>query len=247
MSATASYQLWPLSEVRERATSDDAIKSIKIAYDHVPKPTGYIVAEIVRNPDGSWNEAQFRNFEKNRGRFTAFFLPKKEVIFLDSRSDDDHNQFKLDLSDPMNGLEQARRSYANKDVMQLVDKLLESEKKVAVLEEQVKMLEEALDEYSDNKKRFVSASGDIINQIILPGIMSWFQPQQQFKPQQSMQGQQVENDLHDIDWKNIPVQSMEDALTVLVAAFGVDTITKLAKKLQQQPHMVNMVQGFANS
>lgn len=246
MSATTSYQLWPLTEVRERATSDDLIKTIKIAYDHVAKPTGYIVAEIVRNPDGTWPEAQFRNFEKNRGRFTAFLLPKKEMLFLDSRVDDDNNQYRLDIDNPLNGAARMQQ-YANKDLMELVNKLLESEKKVAILEEQVKMLEEALDEFSDNKKKFVSATGDIINQFILPGIMSWFQPQQQLK-QQPMQGQQqVENDLQNIDWKNIQVQSMEDALTVLVAAFGVDTITKLAVKLQQQPHMVNMVQGFANS
>lgn len=244
MSAATSYQLWPLTEVRERATSDDLIKTIKIAYDHVAKPTGYIVAEIVRNPDGTWYEAQFRNFEKNRGRFTAFLLPKKEMLFLDSRVDEDNNQYRMDIDNPLNG-DTRMQQYANKDLMELVNQLLESEKQVAILKERVQSLQEELDEYSDNKKKFVAASGDIINQFILPGIMSWFQPQLR---QQPMQGQQqVDNDLQNIDWKNMQVQSMEDALTVLVAAFGVDTITKLAIKLQQQPHMVSMVQGFANS
>lgn len=257
---TAGMQIWPLTAVRERVLGNPSVTSVKIHPGHVLDNKGFVISNIQKPKEGQWPLEQFDWFEKHNGTYTVILMPTKEIMWVDSKADDpDTFQFRQSL--PLNGIllqpEQVKANqYANMEMMTLVNRLLEAEKKVIELTEANKNIKEELKEYQDNRNRFNMATGDFFDGVLVPRFMEMFggnksqsNTQQRNLKQRPMGGQteEVEDNLENIDWQNMPVDSMENALTILVAAFGVDTIMKLAAKLQTNPNMIGMVKGFANT
>lgn len=240
----STYQIWPITEVRSRAqTAGESVTSIKVFSGHVfpGAKTGVVIADI-RKVGDKWPDAQFTFLEKHNGSYTAVLFPTKETMYLDSSTNTD-NRFPFSYDFPMNGYGSTAPAqgsqYQSMEAMQLINKILELEKRVFQLSEDKKRLAEELREFNTSSGKFQHALMGVLDQWVLPklGFNNELNFNQNTMP---IQGQEQQ----DFNWQGHPVADLESGLMVLVAAFGDDMIIRFAKRIQQNPSLINTLSSM---
>lgn len=234
--ANSTLQTWPITELRARATSaSDAVKSIKV-YSGIgyQGAKGALVLDIRRNESGRFPESNFDYLERHDGEYTAIFQPTKEVMFLEAAPI--KNAYRMPFEFSMNGPAQAEpmNAYKNYNPQQLINKILELERKLVEIEEDRNELLAELEEVNTVTGKLQHVANGVFERYIFP----------MFSEQKTTQQPLNYGNMAGEDWTKFPIsnnpdQAIQDALEVLLSAFGNDALIRIAKKLQQNPNLVN--------
>jgi hypothetical protein len=191
------------------------------------------VYEIRRDASGQFPDAAFDYFEgRYNGIYTAIFSPGGETMYLEST---DHPQ-----SNYLFGFDylQHGNNYKNFRAQQFIERILQLERENDSLKSEVEDLTEQLSQFSTLSGKFEHALINIFTNNVLP----FFAGQQQ---QQPMQGMVNNNNNNTMSWTERPIivpgqeeQALDNALDVIIEAFGEQNIIKMAQRLQSQPHLV---------
>lgn len=237
----AQVQYFPLTELRNRANmANENIKAIKI-YNGDNGKKGGLAFEVRRTTSGEWPDAQFDYFESRmNGLFTAILWPGNETIYLESATNSGKSYgIEYDYSTPGHV-----QRFSGFKADQFIQRILELERENDKLKEDVKDLEGDLEQFSTASGKLEHTFVNIFTNHLLPffnGNNTVNVPMQGTQQQQQQQPTQ-----HNMNWqqKQIIVQGDDDetlnnAIDVLVEAFGEANIVRIAQKLQQQPSLVN--------
>lgn len=224
-----NYQIFPISEIANRlATSDDRTKSVRLYSGHITgSGTRPVLAfQIARNPvNNEWPQDRVQYLNTFKGKFTVQFLPSRETFFVESENNFGGQYsvpFFSEDAMPMNG-------YGSGYNNEAVARILELEKQVTALTMERDQLREELSEFETNGGKLAFAFGKLMDDFLLPKLMS-------NAKQQPMQGTQQKN------WQQIDInEDVATALMVVHNALGDDLLLDTAYYLQSNPQMVQQL------
>jgi hypothetical protein len=239
MTTYEQIQFFPLPELRNRArTIGDNVKSIKI-YSGDRGRKGPLVYEIRRGGDGEFPDAAFDYFEgRYNGIYTAIFSPGGETMYLESTQQPTGNYvFNYDY---LQGT--PTQQFKGFRPEQFIERILQLERENAELKNEIEDLSEELKQFETLSGKFQHAIVNVFTNNILPLFSGEAQPMQG-TPNYNQQQLHTNNNMN---WQTHPIvvpgqedQTLDNALDVLIAAFGENNIVRIAQKIQQQPQLVN--------
>lgn len=239
-----SMQIFDIKDVAERANLAKNSKRINVYSGHLTATgRGVLLFSIQRGADGEWPQNEIDYLTKLRGKNTVCFMPQREYMYVESGINIDPGQsYQIPYyygapghSEPMPGAE-----YQNKSQLELIRTIIDLERKNEKLTEEVEELTEELKQFETHSGKFAHSLENLFFQIAPKlGInLSAFEQPNNTEP---MQGTQ--------DWQKIDLSGntephIENALIVLLEAFGAEFVLKFARTIQADPNKVNTLKSF---
>jgi hypothetical protein len=224
-----AVQIFGLDEVQERAAmAAPGVRMINIYQGHIKESGGrnILTLSIKRDDTGNFPPAQLQYVQRLRGNFTAVLLPTKEYFYITSSA-------AMNGGGQFNFLPYELEPQAQ-DPGVLLEKILQLQTENLELKALNKELQQDLAELETGADKFSFALEKLFYRIAPAfGIMD--NPTKKTNP---MNGQ-PQNEFQTIDLSGDDEQTIENALTVLLMSFGEDNILKFARRIQQNPNLVN--------
>lgn len=235
-------QIFSVDDLIERCDANDRARNLSIYAGHVDDNTkaSMVMMYIVREPGQSWPEKRLKQLQALRGNFTAVFRPGNEVMYCSADDAGKAYNFSYAMQGGLFGEEIT--PHHGKELKELLQMIVELEKRNAELEAKLKEASEELAYYSDGRNKFASALEDVFMRVVprlLPETKAFFQTQNN---SQTMQG--TEQNWQNIDVNGNTEQHVENALAVMLTAFGEENILKFARMIQRDPGKVDMLIKF---
>ena len=235
----AGVQIFSLTDLLERLAANDNARTVQIYAGHYTGQGQQITMLLLQRKEGEpWPAAKVKEINKLRGNFTAHFKPGNEFMYVTSDHAGNYSNYQF----PMNG-DDFLTPYHGKDIQALVKDILRLERENIELQARVKELSGELSYYNDNRNKFVDALEMFAGRLVpkfAPELASFFG---------NGNSQPIQGTNNMAQWQNIDVsgnqpQHVENALEVLLSAFGEDNLLKFARMIQRDPSKVQMLTNF---
>jgi hypothetical protein len=228
-----AIQIFPLNEVSERANmAGDRAQFINIYNGHIKESgqRGVLTMTIRRNADGSWPDKQLQYVGKLRGNFTAVIMPTKEYFYISSTGGHSMNGTgEINFFSPFDD------APGNHDLQQLVQQLIQVNQDNENLRRENESLRQDLAALESGADRFSYALEKLFFKIAPAiGIMPANHTTQ---PMNGQPGQAP--GIAEIDVSGNDERAVENAIAILLISFGEQNILKFARRIQQNPNLVN--------
>jgi hypothetical protein len=234
-----AVQIFSVADVLERIDANEQARSLHVYAGHVDEATknALVVLYLVRQPGEAWPAKKLQQFKKLRGHHTALFKPGNEVMYFSSEGAG-ANQYQYPNIN--GGVDfNAITPHHGKELRELIQEVLRLEKLNIELQAQVSELTDELKYYQDGRAKFSGAMEDVFMKIV-PRLFP--ETKAFFSNEQPIQG--TMNEWQKIDLRGNDEQTLENALAVLLAAFGDEKIISFARQLQADPAKVDMLSKF---
>lgn len=220
-------QIFDLSEVNTRALLSPNIRTIHIYSGHLQdnNKKAVLALFIKRDDAGNWPHDQLAYVQKLKGNYTVVLKPSNEFFYISSFNNNEPHLFT-----PMQGIG------TNENIMELVNKITMLQSENLELKNTITELREELSNFETGSDKFVHALEKLFFTVAPKlGLMDSpnIQPMQGTENAVNWQTVQLTNELNE---KNV-----EAALYVIYAAFGDEFVLKFAKKIQNNPSLVNQL------
>jgi len=227
----ATIQIFDISDVVGRANLARNAKRINVYNGHLTganNARNVLIFQTARNEGEPWNADDLNYIQTLRGRHTIVFMPQKEFMLGESNVNPRPGytipmQGIYSLNGPQN--EQPGHEYNNAGQLELVNRILSLERENEKLKNELSEALEDLEQFETAGGKFAYSLEQVFFSIAPKlGINLGGLNTQQPKQQQPMDG--TNQDWKEIDCSGNTEQHVENALIVLVEAFGADFVLK---------------------
>lgn len=242
-----SIQIFDIKDVSERANLARNSKRINVYGGHLTgSGRGVLLFSVQRGADGEWPTNEIDYLTKLRGKHTICFMPQREYMYVESGINIDPGQSyqipyfygsAMNGADPVPGIE-----HQNKNQLELIRTILDLERINADLKEQVEELSEELKQFETHSGKFAHSLENLFFQIAPKLGINLDNFSQPNTP--PMQGNEQGQDWQKIDLSGNSEAHIENALIVLLEAFGAEFVLKFARTIQADPNKVNTLKSF---
>lgn len=230
----AGIQIFTVADLMSRIEANDNAKTLQIFAGHLDdgSKNSVLYLQINRQPGENWPDKKLSEIRKLKGQYTAIFRPGNELMYINTE------QQATPFNFAMNGFDQMFSPHHNKELKQLIADVIRLEKENEQLRAALNEANEAVRHYEDAGNKFT----DVLENIFWRVAPKFAPELNQYKQQTPMQGNTQ-------NWQQIDVsgntnQHLENAMIVLVEAFGDENILKFARMIQRDPGKVQMLINF---
>ncbi len=227
-----------MNEVAVRATMADTAKAINIYQGHIRESGNRNVLTLVirRGQDGNFPAAQLEYVSRLKGNFTAVLMPGREYFYISSSTGRPNAQHEIFNWSPFND------DTPSQDLGVLVQRIVDLEKENDALREENSELKDELSGLETGADKFSYALEQLFYKVAPKLGLGDFTNNQ--KSNRSMNAPDEENDWRTFDVSGNTEEDVQRALGVLLFAFGEDYVLRFARKLQQNPSLVNTLKSM---
>lgn len=240
---SSAIQVFPLADLKERLENSPHVNVCVVYNGHLSEATreAMTVCYLKRDKEsGTFPATQFRNLNKLRGEFTAVLKPSNEMIFLSSEENNPMNGMGFPNFMPFEAY--PAHPIRNKQLNEVINRVIELERENEALKKELAEAREDLKQFESNGDKLAYVGIKMIEEFLprlVPQTKEFFQTN---KNNNVMQGTQ--KNLYTYDVSGTSDQHVENALELLLDAFGDENILKFARKVQQDPNLVNTLIKF---
>jgi len=245
-----AVQIFDMSEVIPRANLARNAKMINVYANHLDNTNvgrAVLTFRTTRTEGEPWNIDDLNYIQSLQGKYTLAFMPQKEYMYIQSGL-----LTRPGYTIPMNGFytvpgqqNELGNQYQDAGQMELIKRVLELERENERLNNELIDALEDLKQFETLGGKFAFSLEQMFFSIApklgikLDGLQT---PGNQYKPQNTQP-------MNGLEWQQIDVsgdteQHVENALIVLVEAFGPDFVLKFARTIQQDPNKVQTLKNF---
>jgi hypothetical protein len=228
-------QIFTTADLLQRIAANESAKNLSIYAGHLDETSksNALYLYITRAPGEDWPDKKISEIRKLKGNYTALFKPGNELMYVSSEMQPMPFNFSL------NGMsDQIITPHHNKELKALIADVIRLEKECEDLRAKLKEATDAVRYYEDSGNKFT----DVLENIFWRVAPKLAPELKQYQQQQPIQGTME-------DWQKIDVNGnsdlhLENAMIVLVEAFGDENILKFARMIQRDPGKVQMLINF---